>query len=482
MPQVDNTICAAGIVLLCTQTGHMGTIKLCERTNSLTASNYRGELLGGLITSHILRVASAYSSSTTATHIYCDNMGVIHHTSHPDASTSSKQPQADVLLAFTNNLKMSSLHWQYHHVLSHLDDTSEFKDLSLPEKLNVLADKLAKDALLEAIDKSQFCKPFYPNEHMRIVIDGEKITATIKSTLYTSWGRRIARDLFARKEIIPAHLFELVNWTGLHLTMKILPQMTQVWMTKHVSGTCATNKQLAKMDKNVIDKCQCCGRRNETVLHITRCPNKGRRLLFTQTTEELTSWMRRSYTHPELVLAIGSYLRYRGRVTMKKICLELPTLTQTAIETDLLGWRNFTEARLPRTLFSIQEAWLQTCGTRLTISSWTKQFLTRIINITRRQWLYRNAKIHIAHAEGIPFATHERIMNRTKSLMATDPMDLLPQHRSLLQVDYKTLGEGPTVDRQYWIACVESAIMSKKRIRSSSIDEPNTSRKRSYLQ
>jgi hypothetical protein len=460
----------------------MGTIKICERTNSSTASNYRGELLGGLLTSHILRVASGYSTSAKATHIYCDNMGVVHHASHPDSSTSSKQSQADVLLAFTNNLKMSSLQWQYHHVLSHLDETAEFKDLSVPEQLNVLADKLAKDALLESIDKSQFCKPFYPNEHMRIFIGGEKVTTSIKSTLYKSWGRCVARELFDQKKIIPAHLFELVNWTGLNLTMKTLPQMTQVWMTKHVSGTCATNKQLAKMDKNVIDKCQCCGRRNETLLHITRCPNKGRRLLFTQTTEELMSWMRRSYTHPEIILAIGSYLRYRGRVPMKKICLDYPILTQVAIEIDLLGWKNFTEARLPNTLFIIQEAWLQTCGTQFSIISWTKQFLTRIINLTRRQWLYRNAKIHIAHVEGITLATHERIMNRTKSLMATDPMDLLPQRRPLLQVDYKTLGEGPTVDRQLWIASVESAIMSKKRIRSSSRDKPNASRKRSCVE
>jgi hypothetical protein len=35
-----------------------------------------------------------------------------------------------------------------------LDNTSAFSELSLPEKLNVLAEKLAKDALLEALDKS----------------------------------------------------------------------------------------------------------------------------------------------------------------------------------------------------------------------------------------------------------------------------------------------------------------------------------------
>ena len=189
------------------------------------------------------------------------------------------------------------------------------------------------------------------------------------------------------------------------------------------------------MNKNIENKCHCCGRRNETPLHITRCPNKGRRLLFTQTSEALTCWMEQSSSHPEIILAIDSYLRYRGRVPMKKVCLDFPILKQFAIETDLLGWRNFTEAKITNTLFLIQEDWLKTIGSRLSINYWTKQFLIKILNITRRQWMCRNSKIHINHVEGLTLATHENIMNHTKSLIATDPFDLLPQHRSLLQID-----------------------------------------------
>jgi hypothetical protein len=154
MPHKNKSLCSAGIVLLCTQTCQIDTIKLCEKTCPETASNYRGELIGGMITSHILQVASLYSSSTKVIHIFCDNMGVIHHASHPDSSISSKQSQADVLLAFTKNLSTCNLKWQYHHIYSHMDDTSEFKNLSLPEQLNVMADKLAQEALLEAIEMS----------------------------------------------------------------------------------------------------------------------------------------------------------------------------------------------------------------------------------------------------------------------------------------------------------------------------------------
>jgi hypothetical protein len=165
---------------------------------------------------------------------------------------------------------------------------------------------------------------------------------------------------------------------------------------------------------------------------------------------------------------------------MKKICLDFPILKKVAIEMDLLGWRNFTEAKITNSLFLIQEAWLKTIGSRLSINNWTKQFLIKILNITRRQWMYRNSRIHINHVEGLTLATHETIMNHTKSLIATDPTDLLPQHRSLLQMDYEALGQGPSLDRQYWIAQMESAITSKKRKTLSSIDDYNDPKIRKY--
>ena len=42
--------------------------------------------------------------------------------------------------------------------------------------------------------------------------------------------------------------------------------------------------------------------------------------------------------------------------------------------------------------------------------------------------------------------------------MLIDPADLLPCHRHLLQQDYLRLDEGPSVDRQYWLAQMNSAV------------------------
>lgn len=163
---------------------------------------------------------------------------------------------------------------------------------------------------------------------------------------------------------------------------------------------------------------------------------------------------------------------------MKRICQDSPTLSRFAQETDHLGWRNFTEARISKSLFAIQEEWLQQVGSRLSIESWTKQFLTRVLNITHRQWLYRNSRIHIRQIEGLSLAEHEHIMQQVRSLIGTDPMDLLPQHRSLLDKDYEALGEGTSADRQFWIAQMESALKARKHQRGSSNVEINTKRHR----
>ena len=61
-------------------------------------------------------------------------------------------------------------------------------------------------------------------------------------------------------------------------------------------------------------------------------------------------------------------------------------------------------------------------------------------------------------AEDLTQPDHDRIMTKVTALMGTDPMELLPRHRQLLDWDFGNLGEGPTVDRQYWIARMESGI------------------------
>ena len=145
--------------------------------------------------SNILCISSTFTSSATKVHLHCDNMGVVHHASHPEATLKSNQAQADVLAVIARNLEATTTLWEYHHVYGHLDANTEFSQLTTPQQMNL-------EALLEAIEMGQYCKPFFPNEPMRLMVGGAKITSSIKASLYHNWGHISAKELFAQKGIV----------------------------------------------------------------------------------------------------------------------------------------------------------------------------------------------------------------------------------------------------------------------------------------
>ena len=163
---------------------------------------------------------------------------------------------------------------------------------------------------------------------------------------------------------------------------------------------------------------------------------------------------------------------------MKSICSGLPHLREFARETDFLGWPNFMEAKVSIRLFDIQEEWLRELASTRTITSWTRGFLTKLLDITHQQWLYRNARLHIRHVEGLTLTEHDHILGKVQSLIHTDPMALLPEHRDLLLVDYEELGQGSSVDRQYWIANIESALKAKRRLQAEHCTDRDSKKQR----
>lgn len=464
MTQVDDTICSAAVVLLCTASVKMGTIQLCEKTNHRTASNYRGEILGGIITSHILTIVDQLNPTSEGTvTCFCDNLGVIHHAHNLLRQLPDKQPQTDVLSCFRHNLAAVKMKWTYNHVQSHQDDIHLIDELPIPQQLNVLADALAKQALGTAHSTKCYNKPEYPGETIRIYLDGGKVTSSPKSALYSSWGARTARKFFDKRQIIRTNDFHLIHWDNLHKTMDSLPKMFQVWITKHVSGFCGNNRHLARLYSKIENRCHCCGAMNESINHITRCPNPGRVKMFDETVSDLIQWMKSRQGHPTLTQAIQVYLKNRGKLRMTTICQDWPTLHPLAQDHDRLGWDNFIIGRICKSLFTFQHNHLVQTHSQQSISSWACKFTQLILNIPHKQWLYRNARIHIRLVENMTAIEHQDIKDKVAALLNTDPDELLPQHRPLLlQQNFTHLGQGSTLDRQHWIAQMQSALAAAK--------------------
>lgn len=53
-------------------------------------------------------------------------------------------------------------------------------------------------------------------------------------------------------------------------------------------------------------------------------------------------------------------------------------------------------------------------------------------------------------------------MDSIADMIMVDPTHLLPEHRHLLEQDFRQLGEGQTIERQYWLANRTLAVQARE--------------------
>lgn len=130
-----------------------------------------------------------------------------------------------------------------------------------------------------------------------------------------------------------------------------------------------------------------------------------------------------------IVDCILTYLEHRGEMTMSSIANQMPLFANIARDVDALGWDCLLEGRVPASLIDLQSFYLRKHKSWWKIQTWASQLIQHLLNITHRQWLYRNARIHLRKLEGMTNSEHEDIFELVKDMMLIDPSDLLPRHR-----------------------------------------------------
>ena len=64
---------------------------------------------------------------------------------------------------------------------------------------------------------------------------------------------------------------------------------------------------------------------------------------------------------------------------------------------------------------------------------------------------------------------HERIKDNVERYAMTDPEDLLPENRHLLDIDFEALGEASSIEKQFWVAEMETAVAASDHIKQGTV-------------
>ena len=188
-------------------------------------------------------------------------------------------------------------------------------------------------------------------------------------------------NYYQKHDILSYEQFDALDWRPIHNMLHDLPQLFQLWASKHVLGIAGTMKFLLHQD-SWSPLCPSCHKCNETCKHIVRCPEVGQAAAFQESTNAVKNWMETSGTHLDVKVLLLRYIRGRGTTTCLKCadCLDLPPiLCEYAATQDAIGWDNFVMGMVSHKLLAIQSAHFHTAGKSYCATRWIAGLITQLL-------------------------------------------------------------------------------------------------------
>jgi hypothetical protein len=138
-----------------------------------------------------------------------------------------------------------------------------------------------------------------------------------------------------------------------------------------------------------------------------------------------------------------------------------PKLKALAESQDQIGWRNFTEGHISTHFYKIQTFHLAKSSSLLNVADWTKHFITKILQITHSQWIYRNILLHDKCQGYLHNKRAEELMKEMESLADLAPEDIPEASRFLLKINFTELSKYHPETQKYWILAVNAALAAQ---------------------
>ena len=124
---------------------------------------------------------------------------------------------------------------------------------------------------------------------------------------------------------------------------------------------------------------------------------------------------------------------------------------------DAIGWRNFTEGKLSKSFRVIQQDHLEQQYTSVTVDSWLKGFVSKLLTMTHSQWIFRCIMKHHRTKSTLVLARKEDPLKEIERQLDMGVDAILDEDWWMLEVDVDQLKNTSLSEQQYWIHAVEAA-------------------------
>lgn len=209
-----------------------------------------------------------------------------------------------------------------------------------------------------------------------------------------------------------------------------------------------------------------CQQHHETCGHILSCEEAGRVEALMKTIDLLRRWLRQVGTDVGLTQCLVEYAKGRGGKSMGEICHGMHERYQRlARSQDKIGWRRFMEGMISKEIVPLQKNYLILSGSHWSVERWTIGLVTKLLEVTHGQWLYRNVLVHDKVSGELASLRKEEIQTEIEIQQELGDEGLLEEDKYLMEVNLEDL-EVTSGERQtYWLLAIRAA-REAKRLRS----------------
>jgi hypothetical protein len=170
--------------------------------------------------------------------------------------------------------------------------------------------------------------------------------------------------------------------------------------------------------------------------------------------------MKSEQTEPTLRECIYHYAMGRGSTTMTEICIDMGygmKFRKMAAAQDEIGWIRFMEGMICKEARQLQEEYRIACGSWTTGIRWTVGLITKLLEATHGQWLYRNIQVH-DKVTGLAATAHkEEIQKQIEAQQAIGYDGFMEEDAFLEECNLNDLETTSGVEEQYWLLAVKAA-------------------------
>ena len=369
-------------------------------------TSYRAELFGLLAAITVLNEAvRIHERAPQIVLLYCDNKSAVDiandiQTANQTTFTrggvvNALMAEYDVVQRLATVLDDAPTQLRVIHIKAHQDNDKPTESLSVPARMNVMADRLATLAVRGGLGSTT--AGLIPGTEVLVHTATGTITRRLAQTARYDKGLEEIRQHIQRKNKWDDRTMDSIDWEQ-HSALQRRHRERPVQVTKLTHKLVPTNVVRHRYKLITEPTCPLCGLEPETLYHVVRCKHGTRKEWRQKLEQRLSEMGKQQQAPPDMVKAfIGGWASW-----MKNEEVEIPAGASVAIRAAMkqqedIGWHQLLHGRAAL-------AWRQTVTTKHTPydgalrgsneTTWVTNMLDAIWTEWFKVWEERNEFVH----------------------------------------------------------------------------------------